>query len=140
MDGSDMHESSKFSNKSSGLLIDSYAELATKSIGTNAWLPLDKTIQESIWQDKVWNESERWWQLDDKNLLIHLVTRCIFEKEIFSESYIKEIEKLAPLLDDCNVQRKMEKIFWRFTDVLIKMLRRKCYASIVSSYLTYVDY
>ena len=135
-----MHESCMMQNKKSGLFVDSYAELATKSIGMKAWLPLDKSIQASIWRDKIWNNEERWWQIDNKNLLVHLITRCVFEKEEFNELYIDEIELLCPLLKDASVQEKLVKIFFGFTEVLIEMLQQKQYKNIKSSYLMFKDY
>lgn len=135
-----MHESCMFRNDKSGLYVDSYAELVTKSIGMKAWLPLDKSIQVSIWRDKVWNKNEQWWQMDDKNLLIHLITRCIFEKKAFNEAYINEIELLYPLLEDSFVQEKFSMVFFGFAETLVDLLLRRQYKDIINAYLMFKDY
>lgn len=132
----------QFEHQKNGIQIDAYLQLATKSIDMDAWLPLDKSIQKSIWLDRVWNDQHGWWQMDDKNLLVYLVTRSIFEKEIFTEEYICEIERLKYLLKDAGdeLEAKFYSIVYRFAPKLMKMLHDGDYRYIRESYLTFSDY
>ncbi len=135
----------KFEHQKTGVQIDVYAQLATKSIDMDAWLPLDKSIQESVWRDKVWNDKYGWWQMDDKNLLVYLVTRSIFEKNEFTDGYIRAIEKLLYLLDDekkdmADVTEKFHKIFFHFTPRLLKMLKDRDWKNIRKKYLSFDEY
>ena len=135
-----MESCHKFEHRQSGIQIDGYAQLATKSIGMNAWLPLDKSIQESVWRNKVWNKQFKWWQMDDKNLLVYLVTRSVFEKEKFSSVYIADIEKLLPLIDEKTVQDKFGKIFFKFAPHLTEMLKEHSLEEIRDTYISFADY
>lgn len=132
----------QFEHLKSGVQIDAYAQLATKSIGMNAWLPLDKTIQVSIWKDKVWEDKKQWWQMDDKNLLVYLVTRSVFEKEAFTPVYVKELEKLKFLLEESKeeIEEKFSTIFFKFTPTLMNLLKERKYDEIRMKYLAFSDY
>ena len=46
------HENLFMTNSQTNLIVDVYSELCTKSISMNAWLPLDKIVQKSIWKIK----------------------------------------------------------------------------------------
>ena len=135
-----IHENSMRKHLKTGLEIDAYAELCTKSFAMNAWLPLDQCINYSIWKDKIWDETNHWWKMDDVNLVVYLLTRCIFEKGIFSESYIQEIEERKHLLQMESCVQRLEKIFFRFTPYLIEAVMSREYASLIGQYACFVGY
>lgn len=134
------HENIMFRHVANALMVDVYAELCTKSLSMNAWLPLDKIIQESVWRDKVWDAANQWWIMDDENILIYLLTRSVFEKPDFSAAYIQEIEKRKELLTTPTAREKLEKTFFKFTDTLIQKVSHGQYQEIFNSYLTFTDY
>ncbi|MBQ6975330.1 MAG: hypothetical protein IJQ16_02090, partial [Selenomonadaceae bacterium] len=127
-------------NPANKLIVDAYAELCTKSISMNAWLPLDKIIQKSIWENKVWDDANKWWILDDENLVIYLLTRSVFEKGGFTDAYISDIEKRKNLLKNSSARQKLEKIFFKFADTLIEKVNRKQYENTLIEYITFTDY
>ena len=134
------HENIFLNNPVNNLIVDAYAELCTKSISMNAWLPLDKIIQKSIWTNKVWDSANQWWIMDDENLVIYLLTRSIFEKGGFNAEYISEIEKRKKFLKNPSARKKLDKIFFKFSDKLIEMVSRGQYNEIFLSYITFADY
>ena len=134
------HENLFITNPQTNLIVDVYAELCTKSIAMNAWLPLDKIIQKSVWENKIWDAENQWWIMDDENMIVYLLTRSVFEKNGFSVAYIREIEKRKNLLARSSARRKLEKIFFKFTDTLIKKINEGGYKEILLSYLTFTDY
>ena len=134
------HENLKFRHSINALEVDAYAELCTKSIERNAWLPLDKIVQDSIWQNKVWDAANQWWIMDDENMVIYLLTRSVFEKNCFSDAYVREIEKRKKFLTSPTARQKLEKIFFKFTDTLIEKVNGGGYEKILLSYLTFTDY
>lgn len=134
------HENIKFCHSVNALEVDAYAELCTKSVAMNVWLPLDKVIQKSIWEDKVWDAANQWWIMDDENMVVYLLTRSVFEKNEFSATYIREIEKRKHLLMRPTARQKLEKIFFKFTDTLLEKVNGKKYGEILLSYLTFTDY
>lgn len=134
------HENLFMTNPATGLIVDAYAELCTKSIERNAWLPLDKIVQNSIWQNKIWDVANQWWIMDDENLVVYLLTRSVFEKNGFSDVYVREIEKRKKFLANPTARQKLEKIFFKFTDTLIEKVCAGRYGEILLSYLTFTDY
>ena len=134
------HENLKFRHSVNKLEIDTYAELCTKSLTVAAWLPLDKIIQKSVWENKVWDAANQWWIMDDENMVIYLLTRSVFEKGGFSDGYIREIEKRKALLTNPSARQKLEKVFFKFADTLIEMVNAGRYKEIFMSYLTFTDY
>jgi hypothetical protein len=123
-----------------GLKVDIHSELCLKSLMGNIWIPMDKCVDDRVWGNKVWDEQNKWWIIDDKTQLVYLISRCVFDKREFSALYIAEIERRSHLLDDPDVQIMLEKVFFRFTDRLMEMLTSKQYASIVGKHLAFRDY
>ena len=134
------HENISLRHSTNFLIVDAYAELCAKSISMKAWVPLDKIIQKSIWEDKVWDADNQWWIMDDENMVIYLLTRSVFDKNGFSEAYIHEIEKRKGLLTNPTARQKLEKIFFKFSDTLIEKVNGGRYGEILLSYLTFTNY
>lgn len=135
-----MRKAYKYENKSSHIQVDVYDCLCTKSAMMNAWLPLDKKINANIWMEKQWDSKNKWWILDDATMLVYLITRCVFEKNSFSELYKMEIEKRKQYLANKVVIEKLESVFFKFTSVLIKLIQDRKYDNIISRYYSFVDY
>jgi len=129
-----------FQNIKNGLLIDACSTLCTKSLNMNAWIPLDKEIQESIWKDKILNKNQLWYEMDKANLAVYLVTRAIFEKNFFSDMYKMEIKKIKSLYYEDYVVNKFEKIFFKFTPKLIYLLKNEEYDDILKEYISFAEY
>jgi hypothetical protein len=123
-----------------GLEVDIHSELCLKSLMGNIWIPMDKCINDKAWSNKVWDEQNKWWIIDDKTQLVYLISRCVFDKREFSLLYIAEIKKRSHLLDDHSVQIMLKKVFFQFTDRLMEMLTSEQYASIVGKHLAFRDY
>ena len=105
----------------------------------NAWLPLDKKINDSIWKNKVWDAENKWWIMDDENMVIYLITRCVFEKDFFSEGYIHEIKREKSRF----IQNPLKKNFIRFfnfTPKLLELVEADEYEVIVSKFKSFMDY
>jgi len=123
-----------------GLQVDIHCELCLKSLMGNIWIPMDRIINNKAWNDRVWDDDNKWWTLDDKTQLIYLISRCIFDKGSFSETYKEEIIKRIGLLNDDTVQEMLEKVFFRFKDKLCEMLTSGQYNSIIGAYIAFCDY
>ena len=122
------------------LYIDASFALCCKSLVPKTWIPLDKKINQSAWTEKAFDAKNNFWQLDDKNLLIYLLARCIFDKEIFKDAYIIEIEKRLNLFNDIYVREAMELVFFKFTPKLVNLIKNKNYASIINEYISFKEY
>ena len=122
------------------LLIDSSDFLMTKSIGRNAWVPFNRDFQESIWQKRIWNREQGWWQMDEDNLFVYLIVRSVFEKKEFTPTYIMEIDSRKKSLRDDKNKVNLKKFFFKFTEELVALIESSRYDEIYDSYLTFQDY
>jgi hypothetical protein len=120
--------------------IDASFALCCKSLVPKTWIPLDRKINENVWGNKVFDKQNNCWKIDDRNLLVYLLVRCIFDKQYFSEAYIQEIEKLEELLFDSYVQEALKLVFFKFTPKLIELLKDRKYASAINEYISFKEY
>jgi hypothetical protein len=117
-----------------------YRRLSCKSLTPRVWIPLDKKIQQSVWDNKIFDKEQNSWRMDDKNLLVYLLARCIFDKRIFSDLYIKEIENHKNLLNDDYVLEALHLVFFNFTPTLMKLLKIDMYKKIINEYISFKEY
>jgi hypothetical protein len=120
--------------------IDASFALCCKSLVPKTWIPLDTKINENVWGNKIFDRQNNFWKIDDRNLLIYLLVRCIFDKQYFSEAYIQEIEKLEKLLIDSYVHEAMEFVFFKFAPKLIDLLKDRKYVSVINEYISFKEY
>lgn len=122
------------------LYIDVDTALMCLSLQPKIWIPLDKTITRKAFENRVFNKALNCWELDDETRLIYLLARAVFNKKKFSDIYIDEIEKRKELLDHPSVISSLEKIFFRFTPELIRLLKSGSYSKIRTRYILFEDY
>ncbi len=122
------------------LYIDAGFRLCCKSFMPKIWIPLDESIANDVWREKIYDERNGWWMLDDRTSLIYYLVRAIFDKHEFTQGYIREIQARVALLDDAIVKAKLEKVFFKYTPYLIERVREEAYPSIMEDYVTFVQY
>lgn len=114
-------------------------ELRCLSLMDKIWMPLEKTIQESIWTDKTKDEHNIY-HMDHINYLIYVLTRSIFLKKKFTENDIAIIEEIFPFVQKKQLTDKLDVIFFSFANVLFESIKNREYDQIVSNYETYIEY
>lgn len=124
----------------SGIMLDVSNDLCVKSLDMPSWIPLDASINASIWTDKVWNEELQCWQMDEKNLFCYLIARGVFDKRGFSEAYQEEISRRKELLHEPVVIQKLNGIFFAFTSELKRLIEAGDYDHIIQRYISYMEY
>ena len=122
------------------LEVDMHTSLCVESLMGKAWVPMDKAINDYMWEHREWSEGHRWWQMDDRALLVYMLARCVFDKKIFSEPYRAEISNRRDLLGDDIVMDMMEKVFFGYAPRMIKMVREERFNEIVDDYLHFDEY
>ena len=120
--------------------VDVCFKLMCKSLMPKTWIPLDERIQQLAWKKRKWNKELNCWQIGAKVLLVYLFIRAVFDKRLFKEEYIQEIEKYKKYLEDEEVYNLLESVFYKFTDNLILLAKNNNYNSIISRYITYQKY
>lgn len=103
-------------------------------------LPLDRKLQDYIWKHKRWEEKMSWWIMDDRSILIYLLTRSILDKREFRKKYIVEIEKRRQFFRDEDFLSLCEVVFFKFTNRLIELLEKRKYKEIFLEYQYFYDY
>ena len=122
------------------LYFDVCFQISCQSINDKEWFPLDQEIQRITWQDIHLSRSVWQFELSPEVLLVHLITRCVFDKRKFSKAYIKEIERVFSRVDVLVFEQLLSLVFFKFTRQLIVMLRQKKYSNIFDNYIQFSDY
>lgn len=122
------------------VIVEVFYQINVHALRKNAIIPLDESINQSIWNNRVWNSEKNWWQVDDKNLIVYLLARAIFDKKEFNSIYIAEIKHRKNLLNEEDVIKKLYLVFFRFTDRLIYLVENERYSEIIHEYIKFSDY
>ncbi len=122
------------------LYIDASFRLSCKSLMPKAWIPLDDFIQKRVWEQRIFDKEKQWWIMDIHTRFAYYLVRCIFDKKIFSQRYISEIENALPVIDICIVKELLEHIFFKYTDRLLMLIKNKEYNVIILDYIRFADY
>ena len=124
-----------------GLHIDVAYELACRSIITRQWIPLDQKIQNYLWENKKESSDQPWkYMLPTEIELIHLLTRCIFDKSIFNDGYVSRINKIYTYCNKDILLKHLELVFFSFSKQLINMIENREFNLIINKYLTFTEY
>lgn len=130
-----------FVNKDN-VLLDLNYQLTCRSINAGEWIPLDQKIQDSAWKNKKINENGKftYYSLSAEDEFVVLVTRSIFDKKEFQNGYIDRIEELINLIDVNDVIAKFQLVFFKFTPLLLTMLKNSQYEMILERYISFSEY
>lgn len=130
-----------FVNKDNVLLHLNY-QLAYQSLNAGEWVPLDHKIQDSAWENKKLNKSDKftYYSLGMEDEFVTLVAASIFDKKEFQKGYIKRIDELINIVDVNEVSAKFQLIFFKFTSRLLSMLKNRQYEMILDRYISFSEY
>ena len=122
--------------------LDLNYQLACRSLNAGEWIPLDRKVQDSAWKNKVINKIDNfsYYSLGMEDEFVTLVTRSIFDKKEFPKEYRERINELIRLIDVNEVISKFQLIFFKFTSVLLRMLKERQYKMILNRYLSFSEY
>jgi hypothetical protein len=130
-------------NSKNNIILDLNFQLVCRSFNAGEWIPLDQTIQESAWENRIFIEHESglsYWTLGHEDEFVSLLVRSVFDKKYFLEGYVTRIEELLGLIDIAIVQSKLDLVFFKFTSVLLNLIEKKDYSNIIGEYVKFKDY
>lgn len=131
----------KFDMFSDGTInIDVSYQLCCRSVNDGEWVPLDQMINESVWKNRRRNDRNNWFEMGPEDQLVHLVTRCIFDKGAFELGYTDSIEGLLSQIDLDALALRLRLVFFKFAPVLLQSLRTRDYSTIVERYFQFSEY
>ena len=125
------------------ILFDLNFQIAVRSLDAGQWIPLDRKIQESAWDNRRFEqitEKFGYWALSFEDEFICLVARSIFDKKEFQSGYVKRIEELKSKINIIDVEKKLKLIFFKYTPNLFKQINNKDYKNIIKNYLQFNEY
>ena len=130
-----------FVNKDN-VLLDLNCQLTCRSLNAGEWIPLDRKIQDSAWKNRKINKNDKvtYYSLGTEDEFVVLVTRSIFDKKEFQKGYIDRIEQLINVIDVNDVIAKFQLIFFKFTSVLLSLLKKRQYEMILDRYISFSEY
>jgi len=128
--------------KNLGINLDICFDISYKSFNNSEIIPVDDETLDYIFQNKkkVTAQNFYYFKLDDHSQLLHLICHCIFNKKFFSEYYKQKIEKLILQIDHIFFVKILEKIFFKFSPFLLKLILQKKYNNIIDNYLSFREY
>ncbi|MCD7956944.1 MAG: hypothetical protein LUG93_14595 [Lachnospiraceae bacterium] len=122
------------------LFIDVYLMLSCRGLQKCTLVPLDKALQEYLWNNRVFDTHFRCW-FPDKNLkFIYLMTILVFNENHEYENLQGQLALLAEIIDYEIVKSMLDKVFFAYTDTLICFARNKDFNQIRDRYIAFVDY
>jgi hypothetical protein len=133
----------KFKNNKNNILFDLNYQLAVNSLDAGQLFPLDNAIQISSWANKRFVKKEgdfSYWTLSYEDEFVSLVARSIFDKREFDKGYIKRISELLLMIDKEKVLLKLNLIFFKFADNLLKLIEDSDYSNVTKRYFEFRDY
>ena len=126
-----------FKNK---IHLDIVNNLSYRSPNNNEWISVHEKIQNSLWQNLI-KTNELWlYKPSNKDLLVHLICHCIFDKKIFNYKYQVKIQYLFRNCDTVELKNLLELVFFKFTDKLISMIKNNNIQEIVKEYFAFSNY
>lgn len=126
--------------KKNGVYIDVCYQLVCKSPNAGEYLPIDMLINSSAWENRKIDQQYGWYVLCEEDLLVHLLTRCIFDKKRFEPAYVSKIDELLKIVDMRKLTERLNVVFFRFTPTLLAKLNNHDYSTIRKEYFSFVDY
>ncbi|GHU89445.1 hypothetical protein FACS1894202_07650 [Clostridia bacterium] len=115
-------------------------KLCCKSLTPQTWIPLDASTNTYVFENRLWNAKNQWWQLDNDTHFLHLIVRSIFDKHGFSDGYVDAIESLKLKIDQERVEKFLSLVFFRYTPRLLSLIAGKEYHKILQDFITSTDY
>ena len=126
-----------FNNK---IHIDIVNNLSYRSPNNNEWISVHEKIQNSLWQNLIKTDELWLYKPSNKDLLVHLICHCIFDKKIFNNKYQGKIKYLFRNCDTVELKSLLELVFFKFTDRLISMIKDNKIEEIIKEYFAFSDY
>lgn len=105
-----------------------------------AAIPLDKSINEGIFERSVRNKDGQGYILSESDMLCYAIAYSIFDFKGFSKDSIEYILYNKKYLSDDNTRHKLENIFFEFTPILSELIAKEEFERILKDYNSFSEY
>lgn len=126
--------------KRGGYFFDVCYQMVCKSPNAGEYMPIDMIVNNSAWENRKKDANYGWYVLSDEDMMVHLLTRCIFDKKQFTQGYINAINKLNVSVNKSELKKRLDMVVFKFSDRLIALIENQEFASVRTEYFTFMDY
>lgn len=132
----------KYWKTNKGITIHSSCQMNCISLSNinNCKLPLDECIQTSMWSNRQKDNSGCYWILSKEDQLIYTLVKCVFDKKKFTKFDKENILLNRDVLDADGLSKKLNAVFFKFTQQLLLLLKNQSFDSIISEYRMFKNY
>lgn len=126
-----------------GDLITVYKQIVVRSMTLGIWIPIDKIIQKSAFENKTKLDIKPntfFYELSDVDKIVYIVSNAVFTSKVFSEDDISFILDKIKEIDIKQLEIRLDKVFFKYTENLIRHLINGTFDNILQEYLRYKDY
>lgn len=128
-------------NKEVFIGVEVYCELFVHAYKMDkALIPLDRCINESLWETKKRIPNSELYELSIDNKLCFVIASAVFTKNKFDNHDIEFISCNRTMLYNSDFIYKLNMIFFQYTDTLIKELHKEDYIGAIARYGTFSKY
>lgn len=113
-------------------------QIACRSTLHGEWVPLDRKINSTALQTI--REEGEIPTLSPEDALCYLLAKCVYTEKNFSKEDCEKISENFEIADREKLFFKLEGVFFRFTETMIKMCEEKNFSEIIVSLWEFSDY
>jgi len=106
----------------------------------NLFINIDSSLTRSALDNRVSTEKIYHYHLDPLDEITHLICHCIFDKRAVTERYEARILHLLNEIDPNLLKIKLDKIFYKASDLIYNSLLMQDIKNLFLKYLTFTDY
>lgn len=115
-----------------------FYQLPCRSLTPKMWMPLDRMIQQSVWETCQIKDSLKY--LSEEDYYIYKIVECIFEKKYFDSLDRDFFVSNKKLVNSESLQQKLSMVLFKFSPVILKMLENEDIDNIIDFYYSNKNY
>ena len=133
----------KFWLLSNNDVIKVYKQIIVKSMTEGIWIPLDKAIQKSAFENKnavSLSNNSTVFELCTLDKITYIISNAVFNTKEFSNDDIVYVNHNIKSIDVELLKFRLDKVFFKYTNILLDHLVNSRFEKILPDYLVFKDY
>lgn len=121
-----------------GMYYEIFCQIPSKSLTPKMWMPLDKMVQTSIWDNKKTIDGIDY--VIEEDLWIFRLVQCLFMQIELRQRDIDFFSSHKEVLESSTLKAKLELIVFGYADKLLELMNQEQYDKLVTDYFSYDQY
>ena len=120
-----------------------YKQLLVRSLTSGIWIPLDKIIQKSAFENRTKFEissGEYAFILCNIDKIVYSISNSVFTTKVFSENDISFITRKLSQIDVEQLEYRLDKVFFKYTEKLMEQINNGSFNQILHDYIRFKEY